>query len=253
MNKKKGIVTAAIIVIGNEILSGRTQDLNVSLLAKWLSNLGINLYEVRIIPDNEKTIVNTINKVRKKYNYVFTTGGIGPTHDDITAKSISRAFKRKYQYNKEAYILLKKYYGASRFTIGRKKMAKTPAGAKLIYNPSSGAPGFYIGNVFSLPGVPSILKSMIGGLTNKLSKGKKTFSQTIHLKTVESEIAISLEKVQKNIKSVEIGSYPFFKDGKIGVSLVLRSVNIANIKKCSNLIKKFIKKKNILFAEEKVV
>jgi len=245
MKKANKKLNAAIIVIGNEVLSGRTQDVNVLNISLWLNELGIKLEEVRIIPDIEKNIVNTINDVRKKFKYVFTTGGIGPTHDDITSKSISKAFKVKYCYHPEAYKILKNYYEKGKFNLGRKKMAKTPKTATLIYNPSSAAPGFFIKNVYCLPGVPSILKSMLGGLNNKLIGGKKIISNTLSLRTVESEISVPLEKVQKKYKNVEIGSYPFFKQGKLGVSLVLRSDNFTLIKKSRKEIMNFVKKKKI--------
>ena len=221
MKKANTKAHAAIIVIGNEILSGRTQDVNVSFLSKWLNELGVRVVEVRIIEDKEESIVSCINEIRNKYKYVFTTGGIGPTHDDITSKSISKAFKLRYDFHKEAYNILEKYYKTGQFTEGRKKMAKIPEGASLIYNPSSGAPGFIVENVFCLPGVPSILKSMIDGLSNKIIGGKKILSETISVRTVESEIAKSLEGVQKRFKNVEIGSYPFFRLGKIGVSIFI--------------------------------
>ena len=201
MNKNTQ-VNAAIIIIGNEILSGRTQDTNTSTIAIWLNSLGVKVQEVRVIPDIEDIIVNTINKVRKTNNYVFTTGGIGPTHDDITAKSISKAFNVKYEVNKEAYKILENYYKPGEFNEGRQKMAWTPSKAKLILNPSSGAPGFIIGNVYCLPGVPSILKSMLGGLKNVILGGKPIISHTINLRTVESEIAKSLTTVQENNKDV---------------------------------------------------
>ena len=160
--KKKKKVNAAILIIGNEILSGRTQDKNIAFISNWLnSNCGIEVSEVRIIPDVENKIIRNIRTLSKEFNYVFTTGGIGPTHDDITAQSISKAFKVKYDFHKEAYKILEKYYGKKKFNDGRKKMAKMPATAKLIYNPSSAAPGFVTKNVLSLPGVPSILNSMI--------------------------------------------------------------------------------------------
>ena len=245
MKKANKKLNAAIIIIGNEILSGRTQDLNVAIISNWLNELGVKLDEVRFIPDNEKKIIKTVNEIRKKFKYVFTTGGIGPTHDDITSKSISKAFKVKYCYHPEAYKILKKYYEKGNFNLGRKRMAKTPKGASLIYNPSSAAPGFFIENVFSLPGVPSILKSMLGGLTYKIIGGTKILSKTISLRTVESEISIPLEKVQNRYKNLEIGSYPFFKQGKIGVSLVLRSSRAMLIDKCTKDIIRFIKKKKI--------
>ena len=150
--KKFKKVNAAILIIGNEILSGRTQDKNIAFISTWLnSKCGISVKEVRIIPDDEKIIVKNITILSKNFNYVFTTGGIGPTHDDITAKSISKAFKVKYEFHKEAYQILEKYYGKKKFNDGRKKMAKMPKGAKLIYNPSSAAPGFITKNVLSLP------------------------------------------------------------------------------------------------------
>ena len=241
-NKKSN---AAIIVIGNEILSGRTQDVNVLAISNWLNLLGVKLEEVRVIPDIEKTIVKTVNETRKNFNYVFTTGGIGPTHDDITSKSIAEAFKVKYCFHPEAYKILENYYEKGKFNIGRKKMAKTPKGASLIYNPSSAAPGFNIKNVYCLPGVPSILKSMLGGLNNKIIGGNKILSKTLSLRTVESEISTPLEKVQNKYKNLEIGSYPFFQQGKIGVSLVMRSDNPKLIDKCLKDIMNFVKKKKI--------
>ena len=148
MKKTSKKVNAAIIIIGNEILSGRTQDVNVVHLSKWLNELGVKVEEVRVIPDIENSIVNTVNELRKKFKYVFTTGGIGPTHDDITSRSIAKAFNVSYGYNKDAYETLEKYYKPGEFNDGRKKMAKMPDKASLIYNPSSGAPGFVVENVY---------------------------------------------------------------------------------------------------------
>jgi len=246
-NKK---VNAAIIIIGNEILSGRTQDVNLINLSKWLNELGVKVEEVRIVPDNEIAIIHTVNFLRKRFNYIFTTGGIGPTHDDITSKSIAKAFKLKYGKHKEAYKLLENYYGFKNFNRGRKKMAMLPTKASLILNPSSGAPGFIVDNVYCLPGVPSILKSMLEGLKNKIIGGKKIYSETISINTVESEIATPLEKVQNQYNDAEIGSYPFFKQGKIGVSIVIRSSEKKIINKSLNQIKKFLKKKNIKIIEK---
>ena len=200
---------------------------------------------MRVISDIEEVIVKTINTVRKKNTYVFTTGGIGPTHDDITAESISKAFRLKYEINKEAFKILEAYYKPGEFNEGRQKMAWTPANAQLILNPSSGAPGFIVENVFCLPGVPSILKSMLGGLKNKISGGKPIISHTINLRTVESEIAKSLTLVQNNIKNVEIGSYPFFKANKLGVAVVIRSVEQSKIDICNSQILDFVNQKNI--------
>ena len=250
MKKTKEKVNAAIIIIGNEILSGRTQDVNVATISFWLNELGVKLEEVRVIPDIESSIIKTINEVRKKFNYVFTTGGIGPTHDDITSQSIAKAFKLTYGYHKEAYTILEKYYGKTKFNSGRKKMAKMPVKASLILNPSSGAPGFIVENVYSLPGVPSILKSMLGGLSNNIKGGKKILSRTISVRTVESEIANSLTNVQHKFKSVDIGSYPFFRLGRIGVSIVIRSIDKKKIDECYKEIVNFLKKKKINMIKE---
>ena len=247
MKKKNIKVNAAILIIGNEILSGRTQDKNISFIANWLnSKCGIIVEEVRIIPDVEKTIINNILLLSKKFNYVFTTGGIGPTHDDITAQSISKAFKVKYEFHKEAYRILVNYYGEKKFNDGRKKMAKMPKGSKLIYNPSSAAPGFIIKNVFSLPGVPSILNSMIENCKKYLAKGLKVHSSTLSLYTVESNISKKLGLIQKKYnKNVEIGSYPFFRLGKIGVAIVTRSTSITKLKIVKKDLLKLVKEKKI--------
>ena len=238
-------VNAGILIIGNEILSGRTKDTNTSTLAIWLNSIGINVAEVRVIPDIEKTIIDNLNIFRSTYDYVFTTGGIGPTHDDITAQSVSKAFGVSYEVHKEAFKILEYYYKPGQFNKGRQKMAWMPANANLILNPTSGAPGFNVENVFSLPGVPSILKAMIGGLKNKLVGGAPIISKTIGLNTVESEIASYITQIQNKNKEVQIGSYPFFKSGKVGVSIVMRSENETHIDKCVKQIEDFIKIKNI--------
>ena len=238
-------VNAAILIIGNEILSGRTQDTNTSTIAQWLNTIGVQVNEVRVIPDIENTIIETVNHLRKVNDYVFTTGGIGPTHDDITAKSISKAFNVEYEIHNEAFKILEKYYKVGEFNEGRKKMVWMPKNANLILNPTSGAPGFNIENVFCLPGVPSILKSMLGGIKDKIIGGDPILSHTISLKTLESEIANSLTNVQENNKDVEIGSYPFFQAGKLGVSIVIRSEDQFKIDKCSSEILAFINKKKI--------
>ncbi len=245
--KKKKKVNAAILIIGNEILSGRTQDKNVAFISNWLNlKCGISVNEVRIVPDIEKIIVTNILILSKKFNYVFTTGGIGPTHDDITAKSIAKAFRVKYNYNKEAYKILENYYGKNNFNDGRKKMAKMPANAKLIYNPSSAAPGFITKNVLSLPGVPSILNSMIDNCKKYLIRGSKVQSKTLNLFTVESNISKRLGDIQKKYKKfVEIGSYPFFRLGKIGVSIVSRSTSKNKLIQVHKELLKLIKFKKI--------
>ena len=247
MKKKKKNVNAAILIIGNEILSGRTQDKNIAFISNWLnSKCGISVKEVRIIPDVERTIIKNIRILSKQFNYVFTTGGIGPTHDDITAQSIAKAFKVKYGYHKEAYKILENYYGKTKFNDGRKKMARMPQVAKLIYNPSSAAPGFITKNVFSLPGVPSILNSMIDNCKKYLTKGLKVHSKTVNLFTVESNISKKLAIVQKKYKNyVEVGSYPFFRLGKIGVSVVLRSTSKKKLTNVNKDLMKIVKDKKI--------
>ena len=248
--KKKTKVNAAILIIGNEILSGRTCDTNTSTLAVWLNSIGVKVQEVKIIPDIEETIISSVNLLRKLYDYVFTTGGIGPTHDDITAQSIAKVFNLKYEIHKEGYKILEKYYKPGEFNKGRQKMIWMPKNAKLILNPTSGAPGFNVENVFCLPGVPSILKSMLGGLKNNIVGGEPILSQTINLRTVESEIASSLTKVQDNNKDVEIGSYPFFQAGKLGVSIVIRSEDQNKINICTSEILDFVKEKKIELANK---
>ena len=238
-------VNAAILIIGNEILSGRTQDTNTSSIALWLNSIGVKVNEVRVIPDIENTIIDTVNHLRKVNDYVFTTGGIGPTHDDITAVSIAKAFNLEYEIHREAFKILEAYYKIGEFNEGRQKMVWMPRNANLILNPTSGAPGFNVENVFCLPGVPSILKSMLGGLKNKISGGEPILSHTISLRTVESEIAKSLSNVQNDNLDVEIGSYPFFQAGKLGVSIVIRSEDQNKIDLCSSQIMNFIIKKKI--------
>ena len=214
-------------------------------MANWLNSIGVKVNEVRVIPDIEKKIINTLKELKKENDYVFTTGGIGPTHDDITAESVSKAFGLKYEIHKEAYKILEAYYKSGEFNEGRQKMVWMPENANLILNPTSGAPGFSVENVFCLPGVPSILKSMLGGLTNSIVGGEPILSLTISLRTVESEIADSLTKVQYDNQDVEIGSYPFFQAGKLGVSIVIRSEDKFKIDNCNSQILKFVNEKNI--------
>ena len=238
-------VNASILIIGNEILSGRTQDTNTLTLANWLNSIGVKVNEVRVVPDIEKKIVDTLNILRSENNYVFTTGGIGPTHDDITAQSVAKAFGLKYEIHKEAFKILEAYYKPGEFNEGRQKMVWMPSNAELILNPTSGAPGFSVKNVFCLPGVPSILKSMLGGLKNRIVGGEPILSDSISLRTVESEIAKAIMRIQNKNKDVEIGSYPFFQAGKLGVSIVLRSENQIKIDDCKMQILEFVNKKKI--------
>lgn len=216
---------AAIIVIGNEILSGRTQDKNIQYIAEKLGAGGVVLSEVRIIPDIEARIIATVNEVRTQVDYVFTTGGIGPTHDDITAECVAKAFGVPYEMNAESYTILEAHYGAENFTPARQKMAMMPKGVGLIPNPVSAAPGFVIGNVYVMAGVPRIMQAMLDHILSSLQGGAVIQSKTVTADLPESTIAIGLGEIQSQWPQVDIGSYPFFKDGKVGVSVVLRSTD----------------------------
>jgi molybdenum cofactor synthesis domain-containing protein len=239
MNLKKEF-TAAIVIIGNEILSGRTVDKNTSTISLWLAEKGISVEEVRIIPDKENIIIETVNYLRRAFGYVFTTGGIGPTHDDITSESISKMFDQKYIYHPEAYQILEKYYKNQDFNEGRKKMAKMPEKAKLIPNPKTFAAGFYFQNVFVLPGVPSILQAMLSNLDKLVLSGKKILSISLDTPLRESSIAKELEVIQNKYNDVDIGSYPYFKE-KPGTVLVMRSVNKINLDLCGKEIRLLVK------------
>ena len=223
---------ASLIIIGNEILSGRTQDKNLSYLATWLNEIGIQLSEVRVIRDEEAEIIDTVNLLRKKYDYVFTTGGIGPTHDDITSESIAKAFNVGLETNPKALAILKEYYKDSELTEARLKMTKIPKGAELVENPVSKAPGFKIENVFVMAGIPKIMQGMLEGAKIHLSGGKPVISESIDVFMPESFIAEELSNLQDKFKDVEIGSYPFVKDSKYGTSLVMRSSDETKLSGC---------------------
>jgi molybdenum cofactor synthesis domain-containing protein len=222
-------VTAALVVIGNEILSGRTRDENLAFLARELNTVGIQLREARVVPDAEADIVEAVNACRARHDHVFTTGGIGPTHDDITAASVAKAFGLPFGPHPEAERRLRAYYPPEKLNDARLKMARTPEGAELIDNPVSVAPGFSVGNVHVLPGVPSILQAMFAGLKPRLQGGAVVHSRTVTLLCPEGEIAAPLAAVQARHPTVEIGSYPFMRQGSFGASLVLRSVDPAAI------------------------
>jgi molybdenum cofactor synthesis domain-containing protein len=234
--------TSAILIIGNEILSGRTVDKNTSFIAKWLGELGISVEEVRVIPDKENVIISSLNELRKKYQYVFTTGGIGPTHDDITSESVAKAFERKYDYNKEAYAILEKYYANSDFNEGRKKMARMPEGASLIYNEQGSAPAFYIENVFVLPGIPSYVESMLPPLKKIIVSGKKIISVSCDAKVRESTIAVDLAKIQNRYLDIDIGSYPYSQESSFGTILVIRGTDEVRALTCKTEVELMLQK-----------
>jgi molybdenum cofactor synthesis domain-containing protein len=224
MQKQK---TAAMIIIGNEILSGRTQDKNLNYIAKKLASMGIIFAEARVVRDIEEDIVKTVNELRAKYDYIFTTGGIGPTHDDITSECISAAFGVKWVVHEEARQRLEEYYKnrGAELNDARLRMAKTPEGAELIDNPITSAPGYRIGNVFVLAGIPSIMQVMFDYASEQLDGGMPIVSETVSCDLVEGDIAADLEAIQKQFTGTDIGSYPFIYQGKYAAAFVIRSVD----------------------------
>ena len=233
---------AALIIIGNEILSGRTKDKNLAYLAEWLNEIGIQLYEVRVIRDDENEIIDCVNLLRRKYNYVFTTGGIGPTHDDITTDSIAKAFNVELETNPEALKILQSYYKEGELNEARLKMTLLPKGAELVENPVTKAPGFKMENVFVMAGIPSIMQGMLEGAKAFLKIGNKMSSRSIDVFMPESYVAEELSKMQDNYPEVEIGSYPFNKEGQFGTSLVMRSTNLDTLERCASDFAEMVKK-----------
>ncbi|MGK2739332.1 competence/damage-inducible protein A [Tepidicaulis sp. LMO-SS28] len=219
-------VTACVLLIGDEILSGRTKDANLSYIARHLGEIGVQVREARVIPDVEEVIVATLNEVRAKYDYVFTTGGIGPTHDDITADCVAKAFGVEIGYHPEAMEILTAHYKetGNEFTEARKRMARIPEGASLIPNPVSKAPGFQMGNVFVMAGIPMIMQVMMDGLAGRLKGGRKMLARTVSCEMGEGQLAEGLRALQDAHPAVSIGSYPFFFEKRYGTSIVMRSV-----------------------------
>lgn len=222
-------VTAAFIIIGNEILSGRTQDANLSFLASRLGDIGIQVVEARVIPDIEQTIIDTVLELSARVDYVFTSGGIGPTHDDITADSIAHAFETETYEHPEAVAILEAHYAEGEFNQARRKMTRVPRGASLLANPVSAAPGFKIENVYVMAGVPKIMQAMIDMLLPSLQGGAKVESRTITVLVGESTIAPEMEDVQNSFPGIDVGSYPYFKPGASGTSIVLRGSDIEKL------------------------
>jgi len=216
--------TAALVIIGNEILSGRTQDTNTKFLAERLGGLGLPLREIRVVPDIESAIIEAVNVLRARNTYVFTTGGIGPTHDDITAASIAAAFGVPLGRHPEAVRILEAHYGDD-LTEARLKMAETPEGASLIENPVSAAPGFRIDNVFVLAGVPKIMQAMVESLAPDLVGGPPILARSVSAAAREGEIAEALAAIQNRWPAVDIGSYPWARGGLIGTTLVARGTD----------------------------
>ncbi len=224
------IVTAALLVIGDEILSGRTRDSNIHYLANHLTEIGVRLQEVRVVGDDEAAIITALNALRPCYTYVFTTGGIGPTHDDITAQSVARALDLPLVLDEGAVDMMAERYGRAQLTETQMRMAYVPQGADLIENSVSFAPGFMIRNVIVMAGVPVIMQVMLDAVTPRLKTGKKMHSVTIIVDRKESLVAKNLEDVQKEYPTISMGSYPFFKNDRPGTQLVLRSTDAAQLK-----------------------
>ncbi|WP_409560519.1 molybdopterin-binding protein [Hyphomicrobium sp. B1] len=233
------IVTAALLVIGDEILSGRTKDENIGAVAEHLTNIGIRLQQVRVVADDEDEIVSAVNALRSRYTYVFTTGGIGPTHDDITADSIGKAFGVSVGIDARAEKLLRDYYTGRglEVTAARLRMARAPAGAELIDNTISVAPGFRIGNVFVMAGVPSVMRAMLASVTPMLETGAKLLSITIPVDRPESEIADIFSTHQQRYRDVAMGSYPQLRNGRPVSDLVLRCSNPQRLNEAAETLK----------------
>ena len=236
------MIRASLVIIGDEILSGRTEDTNLAYLAKWLGNLGIHLSEVRVVLDDEKEIIESVNTLRKKYDYVFTTGGIGPTHDDITTDSIAKAFGVETRIDDEALEKMKEFLDGKELTEPLLKMIHIPEGGELIYSPATKAPGYKIENVFVMAGIPKIMQGMLEGMYDYLEKGDVVHSRSFDIFVGESFFAEKLEEIQQEFLNIAIGSYPFSRDGKYGATIVLRSIDDYALDCCEILIEKLIAK-----------
>ena len=236
------MIKASLVIIGDEILSGRTEDTNLAYLAKWLGNLGIHLSEVRVVLDDEKEIIESVNLLRKKYDYVFTTGGIGPTHDDITTDSIAKAFGVETRIDDEALEKMKEFLDGKELTEPLLKMIHIPEGGELIYSPATKAPGYKIENVFVMAGIPKIMKGMLEGMYDYLEKGDVVHSRSFDIFVGESFFAEKLKDIQQEFQNISIGSYPFSRDGKYGATIVLRSIDDYALDCCEILIEKLIAK-----------
>ncbi len=216
------VVTAAVLIIGNEILSGRTQDQNLAYLATGLNSVGVTLREARVIPDIAAVIVATVNELRAQYDYLFTTGGIGPTHDDITSECVAQAFGVPWTLHPEAHQIFLSHYKPGELNEARLRMAHTPEGASLIINPVSRAPGFRMGNVFVMAGIPRVMQAMFDAVKHDLKGGRPMLARTVSCHLAEGVIAKGLGEIQGRYPDFDIGSYPFYRRGEFGTSLVLR-------------------------------
>ncbi|PWC53605.1 molybdopterin-binding protein [Azospirillum sp. TSO22-1] len=226
--------TAAVLIVGNEILSGRTKDANLPHIAEKLGEQGIRMREARVVPDVEEEVVAAVNALRSRYTYVFTTGGIGPTHDDITSECVAKAFGVALERNPEAVARLERHYGdPSKLNEARLRMANIPEGGELIDNPISAAPGFRIGNVYVMAGVPNIMQAMLDGVLPRLKGGAPIHARTVSCALAEGVLAADLGALQERYPDLEIGSYPYFRRGDFGVSLVLRGTDEAAVERAT--------------------
>jgi molybdopterin-biosynthesis enzyme MoeA-like protein len=228
-NETPDPVTAALIVIGEEILSGRTRDENVGYVAAYLTEIGIVLREVRVVPDVEAEIVDAVNGLRRRFTYVFTTGGIGPTHDDITTEAIGKAFGVPVAVDPLAVEALRQGYAEAELTPARLRMARIPEGAKLIHNPISHAPGFMLANVVVLAGIPRIMQVMLDAVAQRLMKGRPIRSLSVRIEAPEGDVAPGLAALQSAHPEIQIGSYPFFEQRRLGTYVVLRSADLSKL------------------------
>jgi molybdopterin-biosynthesis enzyme MoeA-like protein len=225
----RSTVTAALVVIGEEILSGRTCDENIVYIAAYLTRIGIGLREVRVVPDVEADIVAAVNALRPRFTYVFTTGGIGPTHDDVTTDAIAKAFQVEVVVDPEAVAAMRQRFSGAELTPARLRMARVPKGAELIDNAISRAPGFMLGNVIVMAGIPRIMQVMLDAVAPRLKKGRPMLSRSVRIEAPEGDVAPGLARVQAAHAGVQIGSYPFFEKGKLGTYVVLRSVDASEL------------------------
>lgn len=224
--------TAAVLIIGNEILSGRTKDANLSYLGEQLAAMGVRLKEARVVEDVEEDIIAALNHMRQAYDYVFTTGGIGPTHDDITSATVAKAFGRKHVLDAKAREILETYYGTTDINEARLRMAHVPEGAELVPNPVSGAPGFRVENVYVFAGVPSIMRAMFDAIRHQLKGGAPIQSRSVTAQVLEGDIAKELTEIQNRYPTVSIGSYPIVRNGRIGTTLVMRGDEAEKLNAC---------------------
>ena len=229
--------TAAVLLIGDEILSGRTQDLNLAHISRRLNEVGIQVREARVVPDVEAEIVAAVNTLRARYAYVFTTGGIGPTHDDITADAISAAFGVACHHHPEAMAMMEKAYPPGEFTEARQRMARTPVGASLVANPLSKAPGFRMENVFIMAGSPRVMHVMLENAIPHLQGDRPVLSRSIGVHLPEGQFGTPLTAVQADFPDVSIGSYPFMREGRYGASLVMRSKDVARLEQATEAVR----------------